>query len=120
MDPNEWFCCSTLVEFGPGLLPNNIAYYLNGNERAVKSLKLKLNVNDPQHAEEAHSKLLSSADTLAKKALGLDLREVLSQAITPGKEATLDGPHFKISITRSEWPKHASGGYDLGVEVSGI
>lgn len=120
MEASEWFSCSKLVEFGPGLFPNNIAYYLNGNERAVNSLKLKLNVNDPEHAEEAHTKLFSSADTLAREALGLDLRDMLSKAIIPGQERTLDGPNFKITFTKNEWPNHASGGYDLGVEVSGI
>ena len=120
MEPSEWFSCSKLVEFGSGVFPNTIAYYLNGNERAVISLKLKLNVNDPEHAEEAHAKLLSSADTLARESLGLDLRDMLSQAIIPGRAATLDGPDFKIMVTKSEWPSHVSGGYDLGVEVSGI
>lgn len=42
MEPSEWFSCSKLVEFGSGFFPNNIAYYLNGNEHAVTSLKLKL------------------------------------------------------------------------------
>lgn len=120
MEPSEWFSCSKLVEFGSGLFPNNIAYYLSGNDRAVNSLKLKLNVNDPEHAEEAHTKLLSSADTLAREALGLDLRDMLSEAIMPGQEGTLDGSNFKITFTKTEWPNHASGGYDLGVEVSGI
>lgn len=120
MEPSEWFSCSKLVEVGSGLFPNNIAYYLNGNDRAVNSLKLKLNVNDPEHADEAHTKLLSSADTLAREALGLDLRDMLSQAIIPGQEGTLDGPNFRITFTKTEWPNHASGGYDLGVELSGI
>lgn len=120
MEPSEWFCCSKLVEFGLGLFPNNIAYYLNGNDRAVNSLRLKLNVNDPEHAEEAHTKLLSSADTLAREALGLDLRDILSQAIILGQEGTLDGPDFKITFTKTEWPNHAFGGYDLSVEISGI
>ena len=120
MEPNEWFCGSTLVEFGPGLLPNNIAYYLNGDERAAKSLKLKLNVNDPQYANEAHSKLLSSADTLVRKALGLDLRGAFLQAIILGKEGALEGSDFKISISRTDWHKHVSGGYEIGVEVSAV
>ena len=120
MEPVEWFCCSKPFEFGSGLFSNNIAYYLSGNERVVNSLKLKLNVNDPDNAEEAHAKLLSSADTLAREALGLDLGDMLSQAIIPGHEGTLDGPNFKITFTKFEWPNHSFGGYDLTVEVSGI
>ncbi|KEA63132.1 hypothetical protein ADIMK_2656 [Marinobacterium lacunae] len=119
-DPSEWFCCSTLVEFGSGLFRNNIAYYLNGDERAVKCLKLKLNVNSPEHAEEAHAKLLSTADTLAYAALGLNLREELCEAIIPGEEGTLNGPNFRIMFTKTAWPNKAVEGYDLGVEVSSL
>ena len=120
LEPSEWFSCSKLIEIGSGLFINNIAYYLNGNESAVNSLKLKLNVNDPKHAEEAHAKLLTSADILAREALGLDLRDMLSQAIITGHEGELDGPNFKITFTKSEWPNHTYGGYDIGVEVSSI
>lgn len=120
IESSEWFSCSKLIELGSGLFPNNIAYYLNGNERAINSLTLKLNVNDPELAEDAHAKLLSSAATLAREALGVDLRDELAQAIIPGQEGTLDGSNFKITFTRTEWPNHISGGYDLGVEVSGI
>lgn len=120
MEPSEWFSCSKLVEFGSGLFQNNIAYYLNGNEHAVTSLKLKLNVNDPGYADEAHAKLLSSAETLAREALSIDLRDTLSQFIILGQDGTLNGPNFKITFTKSEWPNHSFGGYDLGVEVSGI
>ena len=120
MEPSEWFSCSKLVELGSGLFPNNIAYYLNGNDRAVKSLKLRLNVNDPEHAKEAHTKLLSSADLLVREALGLDLRDMLFQAIILGQEITIDGENFKISFTKNQWPIHSSGGYDIGVEISTI
>lgn len=119
-DATEWFCCSDLVEFGNGLISNNIAYYLNGDEHAVKSLKLKLNVNSPEHSLEAHAKLLSAADTLIKKALGLELYEMLDKTITPGTEGLMEGPGFKIALTKHFWPNQAFGGYDLGVELSGI
>lgn len=118
MEPSEWFSCSKMVEFGSGLFPNNIAYYLNGNHRAVNSLKLKLNVNDPEHAKEAHARLLSAAVTLTRNALRLDLQDMLSQAINRGQDGAFDGPNFIITFTRSDWPNHAFGGYDFGIEVS--
>jgi len=120
MNPLEWFSGSTPVQFGSGLHSNKIAYYLNGNERAVNSLKLKLNVNQSEHAEEAHAKLISSAETLTREALGLDLGNVLSKAITLGQEGVFNGQHFKITITKAEYLNQRYGGYDLIVEVSVI
>lgn len=119
-DAAEWFCCSELVEFGDGLFSNNIAYYLNGDKYAVKSMKLKLNVNAPEHASQAHAKLLSAATVLMRNALGLELTDVLHKVVTAGDEGTIEGPDFKIVVTKNIWPSHAIGGYDLGLELSGI
>lgn len=116
-DDQEWFCCSDLVEIDQGLFPNNIAFYLDGNERAVKSLKLKLNVNAPEYASEAHAKLLSVAEVLVRKALGLELNDILGKAITHGIDGLIEGGDFKIKISKHIRPK---GGYDLGLELSGI
>lgn len=120
VDGTEWFCCSSLIEFGEGVFPNNIAFYLNGNERAITSLKLKLNVNAPEYASDAHAKLLSLGNVLMRKALGLELVDMLEKTIMSGVEGTIDGPDFKIEISKNIWPNHASSGYDLGLELSGI
>lgn len=119
-DDDEWFCCSDLLEFGGGLFPNNIGYYLNGDKKAVKSMKLKLNVNDPEHAIQAHAKFLSVASDLMHNALGLELTDVLDDAVMSGVEARIEGADFKIEVTKNIWPNNAFGGYDVGVELSGI
>lgn len=119
-DGQEWFCCSNLVEFGDGLFRNNITYYLNGDERAVKSMKLQLNVNAPEYASQAHAKLLSAASVLMRNALGLELTDILDKAVTPGDKGTIEGHDFKIEVTKKIWPNDAFGGYNLWVELSGI
>lgn len=119
-DGREWFCASDLVEFGEGLFTNNIAYYLNGDERAVKSLKLQLNVNSPEHASAAHAKFLSIAVVLVRQALGLELTDMLEKAIMPGVDTLIDGSDFRIELSKSVWPNHVFGGYDLGLVISGI
>lgn len=119
-EDKEWFCCSNMIEFGQGLFPNNIAYYLNGSANAVTSMKLKLNVNAPEHVKEAHAILLSTASVLVRNALGLELGDALSKAIIMGVEDTIEGPDFKIEITKCIWPNHFFGGYDLGLELSRI
>ena len=45
---DEWFAKSPMRELGDGFgLKNNLAYYVNGTEHAVTSVRIKLNVNDP-------------------------------------------------------------------------
>lgn len=117
-DESEWFCGSDLIEFGEGLFPNNIAYYLSGNQQEVKSMKLKLNVNEPDHEAEAKERLLSASDTLVRKATGLDFRGIFEKTIRQGSDETIEGSGFKVTVTKTTWPNHELGGYDLGVELS--
>ena len=47
-----WGADSSYLEIGSGILPNNIAYYIDGTEKAAKKLKLKMNINLPEEATE--------------------------------------------------------------------
>ncbi len=120
VDPSdglEWFCASDLVEFGGGLLKNNIAYYLNGDEKAVTSLKLKLNVNTLEYAPEAHARLLYLSAILVHSAIGLELDGILRDAIVNGYDSTVEVPGYKIITSKHVWPNHKLNGYDLGLTI---
>lgn len=118
MKSPEWSSYSKLVDFGSGMPPNKIAFYLNGDERAVNSLKLKLYVHDLQHLDDAHKKLLSCAEILTNHALERDLNCQFSQVIILGEEAVLNGPNFKVTLSKNEWKNHSNLGYELVFEVS--
>ena len=51
------------------IIPNNFADYVYGDESAATALKLALNVNTPETAEDARRKLLGVARVRYEKAL---------------------------------------------------
>ena len=64
---HEYASFSSYQDIGSGsLLPNNIAYYIKGDRDIVKTLKLVLNVNQPNDAQTAHSVMLKHSQTLQR------------------------------------------------------
>jgi len=118
--PNEWVASSSLVEIDNGLLPNNISYYVEGNETTAKILKLILNVNQIENSEMAHMKLLSSIKVLLKTALGSELTTEQEKVFFDGKDIKLVHGNFEVSVEKNEWPQNNIGGYDIRVIVSRI
>jgi hypothetical protein len=118
--PDEWFASSTLIEIGDDLLPNNISYYVEGDETTAKCLKLILNVNQREDAEIAHVKLLSSVKVLLKAALGMDATSEIEAAIISGKNKKLNHGSFVFAVEKNVWPLNSIGGYDIKVTISSI
>jgi len=77
----EWCASSNLINLSDGIIPNQISYYVDGNETTAKSLKLMLTIFSTESAIIAHSKLLSSVKTLLEVALGIDLSSDIKVAI---------------------------------------
>ena len=118
--PEEWFASSPLIELGNDLIPNNISYYVDGNESTAKSLKLMINVNSRESAEMAHFKLLSSAKVLLKATLGLDTSSEIETAIMKGENLTLNLGSIKATVEKNDWPQSSIGGYDIKFILSSI
>lgn len=74
---NEWAASSNLIDLSEweNTAPNNIAYYLTGDETSIKSLKLVLNINDLKNHKNAESKYLAACKELLEKVLNKDLPE---------------------------------------------
>ncbi len=66
----EWFAASPMVEWGDGVFPDNIAYYVEGDERVATCLKLKLHVNNPALDATTLARFLGLTATLLKAAAG--------------------------------------------------
>lgn len=118
--PNEWFASSSLVEIGNDLIPNNVSYYVEGNENTAKCLKLILNVNQRENAEMAHMKLLSSVKVLLKSALGVELTREIEAAIIERKDMKIKYENFEFSVEKNDWPQNSIGGYDIRAIISCI
>lgn len=96
-------------------LPNNLAYYADGNSKVVSEIKLVLNVNNRESAKSAQEELLKTADVLSFKTTGQKLPRVLKDAIKIAKNATAKVGSVSIEIVREDW---SSGkGYELKVLI---
>ena len=120
MGQQEWGASSPLLNLGNDVIPNNISYYVDGNETTAKSLSLMLNVFLSESAIIAHSKLLSSVKTLLKAAVGLDVTSDIETTIMKGKNHVFKLNSSMATIEKNDWPQSRTGGYDVKFVLSHI
>ena len=79
---HEYVSFSSYQDIGSATpLPNNIAYYVKGDSDTVKTLKLVLNVNQPNDAQTAHSVMLNHSQTLFKRHLQKNFPQILKKEV---------------------------------------
>ncbi len=109
---SDYGCSSPYKDIGSGYpLPNNLAFYAEGEKSSVKLVKLVLNVNKTEHAKTGHEALLHAAGILSEKATGQPLSKTLKAALSSGKSVTEKLGNSKITVIRDNWPT------GLGYEV---
>lgn len=118
MGGNEWYSNSEMIELDETIFPNNISFYVIGDEHVAKFLKLILNVNFPETAIIANNKLLLSAKLLFNKATNLPFPIEMEEAILKGNNYSIEVGIYSIVIERHDWPTHISGGYDIKFVIS--
>lgn len=116
----EWSASSPTEEFGDGIIPDNIAYYVDGSEKVVNKLKLIINVNDSSRSQQACAKLKGIAETLSNSSLNLSLSEGMKNAISNCKPYSEKCKDKTISLVVESWPNHRFNGYDLKFVISRI
>ena len=116
----EWSASSPMIEFGDGIIPDNIAYYVEGTESVTTTLKIKVNVNDAARSEMAQKKLKKLAETLSYSSLGQGLSEQMVRAIDDGKQYSEKIGSKSITVVVEKWPNHRFNGYDLKFVISSI
>ena len=117
---DEWFASSPMKEFSDGIIPDNIAYYIEGSEKIAKVLKLKVNVNDARRIHQSCEKLESIAEVLSVSSVGLSLSEQMKSAIlgcNPYFEE-VEGKTIKLIV--EHWSNHKFNGLDLKFMISSI
>lgn len=115
---DEWFAGSDYLEIGTGILKNNVAYYLNGNEHAVTKLKLLLNVNAPESPNEAESCFIKIAQTLTRSALVDEIDQSIYQHFDTAEiwDAFTQGKN--IQMDKQVWRGGIPGGYSRSLSIS--
>lgn len=105
-----WYASSRHLTAGTGIA-DNIAYYIEGSETAARTLRLVLNVNNPEADDDALESFRLKTNKLISKAAYGDAGESRSM------EVTINGPTVrvgKISVRLSkERYADAANGYTL-------
>lgn len=101
----EFFCCSPYKDLDDKTtIPNNIAFYAEGDADEVHRLNLVLNVHVPRKAEEAHGILMAYSDELALKVLGDGLSPAMKDAILDGRPEAYTVKGLFVELKREAWP----------------
>ncbi|WP_235591868.1 hypothetical protein [Pseudomonas syringae] len=110
-------CASDYKDIGGGTpLPNNLAFYGNGQGETVNSVKLVLNYNQPESATAstaATKALLSASEKMAQRALGAKLPKAIITAIDWGRSEKLNVGSGTVEVVREDWP--SGKGYEIQV-----
>ncbi len=109
----DWSASAPPVEFGDGLIPAHIAYYISGDNRAARTLKVIVDIYDSKDADIARDKMLDAVETLFQKSTNHIVPEEIKEAII--REENLDDTHdlYSVSFEKDIWPNHSLNGYSL-------
>lgn len=99
-----WFAGSPYLEIGEAILPNNIAYYVEGDEHVARTLKLVANFNNQDAAIETRTRFAGLADRLIRQALDQETPEVVRSAILSEMQVNLPIGKKTIQLVRESWP----------------
>ncbi|EKN4689908.1 hypothetical protein JE944_003474 [Yersinia ruckeri] len=116
----EWFASSPMGEFSDGIIPDNIAYYVEGSEDIAKVLKLKVNVYDSSRIHQACEKLEAVAEALSMSSLSLPLSEEMKSAILGCNSHSERVEDKTITLIVEHWPNHKFNGFSLKLLISSI
>ena len=110
---NEYGCSSSYKDIGSGVIPNNIAFYVEGNRSNARQVKLVININRKSGASSAHNELLKASKVLSKKATGSELPKDIIKAIQSGTSLTKKVANSNVKVERINWPN--GNGYEVKV-----
>ena len=109
----DWCASSTYLEIGDEIIPNNIAYLIEGNETVATMLKLIMNVSIPDISREANQKFCNIAQILFAKALDNEMPEGIKRNLSNETEMTTHLNEKEIIILKELWPSHHMQGYTI-------
>lgn len=100
---NEWACLSALIPIGTAGrhgLPNNIAYYVDGNgASASHQMRIKVNVNNEGERSKALARLAAASEALFESVVGA-MPEGLLEAILLAKPWSKDMSYGLVELIR--------------------
>lgn len=111
----KWFTSSRFLEIGNGVLPNNIASYVEGEGRIAKKLTLKLNINEPDDTQLIREKFTDIVTSLYELAVSTPVPQWLLNAIETNSSIDQLVGFAHISVTIDYYNNPDVDGYSLKV-----
>ncbi|MFA6061898.1 MAG: hypothetical protein WC736_04730 [Gallionella sp.] len=109
IDDGQWWANSPMRELsGAAIMPDNIAYYIEGDEKAVKCLKVKLNVNDRLNGAASDSEFQTICAALLKAA-DVDVSPVLQEQMFYQDDIDVDAGGRRVRVHRQDFVNPAKG-----------
>ncbi|MNV81660.1 hypothetical protein D3C71_1753370 [compost metagenome] len=107
-----------MKELSDDIIPDNIAYYVEGSEDVAKVLKIKVNVNDASRTHQACEKLEYMAEALSISSLNLPLSDRMKSAILDCNSYSERIEDKTVALVVEHWPNHKFNGFDLKLIIS--
>lgn len=108
---DDWFASSPYKEIGDAPFPDNIAYYVEGDEKSVSRLKLILNVNNPQHPGESERQFRQLAQSL------VDVAIAPYPLPSEGNDFETLLKNKRITMRTIKWEGGIPGGYEIQFRI---
>lgn len=102
-DESEWFSSTSHIEIGTGIFPNNVAYYIEGDELIARKLKLVVNYNDIESETETTVQFTEIASELFRNAMAQEMPDILVEKIMSKSPVKIDVFGKFIAIEIDNW-----------------
>lgn len=108
-EDRQWWASSPMRELSKtAILPDNIAYYIEGDEKAAKRLKVKLNVNDRPGGAVSDSEFQAVCATLLKAA-DVDISLMLQKQVLCRDAIDVEAGGRRVRIQKENFTNPARG-----------
>lgn len=108
----DWFSASPMRELNKTFIPDNIAYYVEGNEAFAETLKIKLNINTQEDEENSKAFFIVAATILVEGAIGAVDAKTLVQKALASEMPVYIGSNV-LRVKRDDFPNTINRGYSL-------
>lgn len=116
LDASQWYSSSNYLDVNGGPLPNNIAFYVEGDEQCATTLKLVANVNHVPSGQTLRIRLIAAVEKLLEKAVGCAAPSELVSAINDEVAIAMNVSGKRIDFLKESWPSLR--GYELRFYLS--
>lgn len=110
-----WHAQSGYLELQDSVIPNNVSYYIDGDEFVVSKLKLVLNLNSPDAKDAAYERYFLIVSALLHAAVPGALRNGMALEIGLDELVLFNG--YALSLHYDEWPARTNGEHGLTFKI---